>query len=62
MKKFLISYSWQGEFSGGFGNINAIPANGEKFTIDELRAIEDSCGVITKGKVIILNIMEVAPE
>lgn len=27
MKKFIISYSWQGKFSGGFGNIDATPAN-----------------------------------
>ncbi|EBG7725896.1 hypothetical protein GNU46_22355 [Salmonella enterica] len=62
MKKFLISYSWNGKFSGGFGNIDATPANGEKFTIDELRAIEDSCEDRTKSRVIILNIMEVASE
>lgn len=62
MKKFLISFSWQGRSSGGFGNIEATPANGEKFTTDELRAIEDYCGDESKSKVIILNIMEVASE
>ncbi len=37
MKKFIISFSWQGRSSGGFGNIEATPANGEKFTTDELQ-------------------------
>ncbi|ECH0398451.1 hypothetical protein FPC12_07235 [Salmonella enterica] len=62
MKKFLISFSWQGKSSSGFGNVEATPANGEKFTIKELQAIEDSCGYEMKGKVIILSIMEVASK
>ncbi len=62
MKKFLISYSWQGKFSGGFGNCTATPDSGDKFTFTEIRELEKEASEDSGGKAIIISITEIEPE
>ncbi|QEG06869.1 hypothetical protein Schulenberg_081 [Escherichia phage Schulenburg] len=64
MKQFFISYNWSNGRSSGFGNCTASPKNGEKFTLSELRIIEDEAKehVPHGAKAIIMCITEIAPE
>ncbi|HAB2885978.1 TPA_asm: hypothetical protein GJF44_23175 [Salmonella enterica subsp. enterica serovar Enteritidis] len=62
MKKFLISYNWQGDLVGGFGNCIATPDNGDKFTFTEIRELEKEASKNSGGKAIIISITEIEPE
>ena len=65
MKQFFITFNWAGGTHGnGFGNCSRSPLNGDKFTYKELKDIERDIESIMAYdvKVIILNIVEIAPE
>ncbi|WFD55357.1 protein of unknown function DUF4969 [Escherichia phage JSSK01] len=65
MKQFLITFNWaDGTGGNGFGNCSRSPLNGDKFTHKELKDIElDIARIMARDvKVIVLNIVEIAPE
>lgn len=65
MKQFFITFNWaDGTGDNGFGNCSRSPLNGDKFTHKELKDIElDIARIMTRDvKVIVLNIVEIAPE
>lgn len=59
---FFISYNWQGDLVGGFGNFTATPNNGDKFTFTEIRELEKEASEYSGGEAIIISITEIEPE
>lgn len=64
MKQFFISYNWASGSCTGFGNCTASPKNGDKLTLEEIRAIELKATkhMPPNSKALIMCITEIAPE
>lgn len=65
MKHFLIGFNWADNTRrSGFGNTEQVLMDGDKFTYNELREIEQGIAksLPNGAKVIILSVSEIASE